>query len=667
MMRKKIGILFFTAIVAGAVLMPVYYVRAVSPIDGPVVEIKAEIAAFLQDLLVLKDRFAVPAIPGSTEALARLDLLRQFQTRMQTLRTRIADLAVKVQGSKQLEKGMKGEGVFGLQKFLKQFPDIYPEGLETGFFGPATERAIKKLQKQLGIEETGSIGPKTQDKLDELSRATARKTQPKITGIMPGDISITTKVTLTGNGFTLENNSLFVRGRTILTGLTSHDGTEIVFSLPAEIPCTIGQACPLKIVNSNGISNAKVFKLVDLVTPPTEDPPVPPPPPAPAPPPPPALIPPPPPAPAPAPACISGTLNVPEKYSTIQGAIDAVTCPGTIIQIAAGTYYEILVMKSDITIVGAGPGMTIIDGSKTPATVNPFGYLVQNFNVITAGKLGYGLQNIQIKNLSITGSGAYGDNAAIRIQDSSNVLVENVLLYKNTDGLRIYSSSPVTAKNVTMVGSRNGVMSHGATEVTIKNSIITQNSGWGLYAADTGVQLASAYNDVFGNGTNYDKVASVVGDISLDPKLGGAPQYLVATSSLTIDAGDPADAYLYEPLPNCGRINMGSYGNSQWATTCFVPDPAPAPAPPPLPPPPPPAAPAITSISPSYGNTGTAVKINGTGFTASGNEVHFTGAYTNPHAIVSNVASSDGVTFAVAVPSDLPCSELSECSLFVKI
>ena len=888
--------------------------------------------------------------------------------------------------SRTIERGALGSDVKDAQELLNKFPDIYPQGQATGFFGPATETAVKKLQEKLGLPATGNIDEPTRKKINDIAAAVERKQPPKISAIAPAEISVSTKVTLTGTGFTLENNSLFIKGKTVLTGLTSYDGTEIVFAIPADIPCEIGPACPIKITNSNGISNAKPIKLVEAVVPPTPEPipePIPTPTPAPAPTSPssttiipipcdtstprpagyitydicsdqepavvrrsngdivsifnsggnnlavlrgavshdqgatwtvstfaaqswddealvegpdgglvlfalapggetglvtytsidgitwgnkrklspaeannsvgdiiyasdgyyyasyhgfasaatpfadtlitrsrdlvtwelpikatngletsndssllqtadgmfwlayyvfpssvnsggvvimnsadtktwvrqafisglgpnhgavnlieysgkpvvlgrmgygtyysyrldtgawsqpqnildntpfggeavrladgtiglvyvhianfatdpygqrdirfanvgalpitapvPAPVPAPTPPPAPSP-CVPVTLSVPEKYSTIRGAIDAATCPGTIIQIAAGTYYEILVLKSDITLVGAGPGMTIIDGSKTEPTVSPWGYLVQNFNVITAGKLGSGVKNVQVKNLSITGSGAYGDNAAIRIQDSSNVLVENVLFYRNTDGLRIYGSSPVTVKNVTLVGNRNGVMSHGTTKVMVKNSIIAQNSAWGLYAT-IGVQLTSAYNAVWGNGTNYDGVVSGVGDISLDPRLGGAPQYLVLGGSPTIDTGDPADAYSLEPLPNGGRINMGSYGNTQWATTSST-----SVSPPP-PPSPPPAVPAITGISPSYGNTGIMVKLIGSGFTATGNEIHFVDVYTDPHAIIQNLASSDGLTLTFTVPSNLPCSELENCTVFVK-
>src|SRR3972149_5952421 len=66
------------------------------------------------------------------------------------------------------QKGMSGDEVKKLQTFLKQFPDIYPEGLVTGYYGLRTEAAVRKLQEKQGIEAIGIVGPKTLSKLNEL-------------------------------------------------------------------------------------------------------------------------------------------------------------------------------------------------------------------------------------------------------------------------------------------------------------------------------------------------------------------------------------------------------------------------------------------------------------------------------------------------------------------
>jgi|SRR4030042_40585 len=70
---------------------------------------------------------------------------------------------------KELKKGMTGDDVQLLQEFLATDPEIYPEGLTTGYFGNLTEKAIKKFQKLAKINgEDGFVGPKTLSKINEL-------------------------------------------------------------------------------------------------------------------------------------------------------------------------------------------------------------------------------------------------------------------------------------------------------------------------------------------------------------------------------------------------------------------------------------------------------------------------------------------------------------------
>ncbi|HEY4510500.1 MAG TPA: peptidoglycan-binding protein, partial [Candidatus Paceibacterota bacterium] len=62
-----------------------------------------------------------------------------------------------------------GGEVSKLQQFLAGDASLYPEGLVTGFFGPATERAVQRLQTKHGIISSGSpdttgygfVGPQT--------------------------------------------------------------------------------------------------------------------------------------------------------------------------------------------------------------------------------------------------------------------------------------------------------------------------------------------------------------------------------------------------------------------------------------------------------------------------------------------------------------------------
>ena len=46
--------------------------------------------------------------------------------------------------------------------------DYLSEGLATGYYGPATRRAIIRFQKKYGIEPVGFVGPLTKKKLNEI-------------------------------------------------------------------------------------------------------------------------------------------------------------------------------------------------------------------------------------------------------------------------------------------------------------------------------------------------------------------------------------------------------------------------------------------------------------------------------------------------------------------
>ncbi len=70
--------------------------------------------------------------------------------------------------SKNLLPGMSGSEVSQLQKFLAQDPEVYPEGLETGYFGNLTHKAVKAFQKKHGIDTMGLVGPKTRSAINKL-------------------------------------------------------------------------------------------------------------------------------------------------------------------------------------------------------------------------------------------------------------------------------------------------------------------------------------------------------------------------------------------------------------------------------------------------------------------------------------------------------------------
>ena len=61
----------------------------------------------------------------------------------------------------QMMMGWRGEEISNLQRILKEFPEIYPEGYVTGYFGPLTQKAVKRLQAKCNLPETGIVDEAT--------------------------------------------------------------------------------------------------------------------------------------------------------------------------------------------------------------------------------------------------------------------------------------------------------------------------------------------------------------------------------------------------------------------------------------------------------------------------------------------------------------------------
>ena len=92
----------------------------------------------------------------------------QLKSELTTTKSELEGVKAELKFTKTLRLGATGDEVRELQAFLRQHPDIYPEGLVTGYFGPLTEAAVKRLQEKNDIESVGIVGPQTRAKLNEL-------------------------------------------------------------------------------------------------------------------------------------------------------------------------------------------------------------------------------------------------------------------------------------------------------------------------------------------------------------------------------------------------------------------------------------------------------------------------------------------------------------------
>jgi nitrous oxidase accessory protein NosD len=132
------------------------------------------------------------------------------------------------------------------------------------------------------------------------------------------------------------------------------------------------------------------------------------------------------------------TLEVPDEYASIQGAVNS-AYDGDTIQVASGTYYEHLVVNKTVSLVGENQQNTIIDGSGagnviqvTADNVTINGFTVRN------GSTGLSLssaKNCGISGNTITG-GIYTEMASGgRI--SGNDITGGISLYYGSGGFSI--------------------------------------------------------------------------------------------------------------------------------------------------------------------------------------------------------------------------------------
>ena len=111
-----------------------------------------------------------------TVILQLLDQIKTLQKEIRELKSEPTKIKPEIKFTKTLHRGESGDEVTELQEFLKEFPDIYPEGLVTGYFGPLTETAVQKLQEKHNIVSGGTsattgygqVGPKTRAQINSL-------------------------------------------------------------------------------------------------------------------------------------------------------------------------------------------------------------------------------------------------------------------------------------------------------------------------------------------------------------------------------------------------------------------------------------------------------------------------------------------------------------------
>ena len=150
-------------------------------------------------------------------------------------------------------------------------------------------------------------------------------------------------------------------------------------------------------------------------------------------------------------------------------------------------------------------------------------------------------------------------------------VLKNFVIRNSPTGIFCTASSP-TIRNVTVVNNKYGIEAYAGSEPNLSNCLFWHNSNADLLGCQAHYSCIERGGEGPGNISLDPMFADPNnGDFHLKSERGRYwPQHdvwvLDKVTSPCIDAGDPAADYSGEPKPNGGRINMGAYGGTAYAS-----------------------------------------------------------------------------------------------------
>lgn len=224
-------------------------------------------------------------------------------------------------------------------------------------------------------------------------------------------------------------------------------------------------------------------------------------------------------------------------YNSIQEAIDDAPSGG-LIKIESGTYEEGLFINKSLTLRGAGPFRTILDGYYA---YRASGITVAADAVVTIEGIGvrgfdsWGLYAGEYARVTVKNSQFSENDGGVVAYESAQITLTGSAMNDNWNSPGVYAtdSSSVTMSQCEVMGNGNaGVVAVSGARLTIEGSVVSQNAQSGIvlghsaqawilnneiyYNYDWGIHAQSPYNivkcsgnDVKGNGRgNYNSAAA---------------------------------------------------------------------------------------------------------------------------------------------------------------
>jgi hypothetical protein len=261
---------------------------------------------------------------------------------------------------------------------------------------------------------------------------------------------------------------------------------------------------------------------------------------------------------------------VPGDSPTVTGAL-ALASAGDRVYVGPGTYFERITVPAGVHLYGAGPEVSILDGSSAGTVVQVGGddVVISGFSIRNAGGA-YPDFGVSAVNAGVTACGnlIYWNFRGVWIEGASDSSVLwNISADNEDDGLDGVNATAIFRGN-TVVSNGNAAIADGdigiyllSVEVrTISENIVAHDNEFGIWCDGL---TDSAHNDVYDHQSNFTSCGSSASDFSLDPLfVSWSDDNDPRNDDFHLQAGSPCrDVIASPPYDHDGSDrDLGAYG-----------------------------------------------------------------------------------------------------------